>query len=115
MQASQCIFDHHLVFRTAQEKADAGPIVRVSQLVIDGRQIEIYLADESGIERHGFELDDHEASQLEVVEEQVHEEVLVGCYYPYLAANKRKPIAKLEHEALDVINEGLLDLAFTIQ
>ena len=82
------------------------------QQIVGCREVEIQLADEGRIERHGLQFDDDVAAKLEVVEEQVDVEVLVADLEQHLPAHEREAGAQLQEEALNVIDQRLLDLAF---
>src|SRR5690606_11005954 len=70
-----------------------------------------HLADEAGLERRGLELDDDVAAQLQVIEQQVDVEVVVAELEVHLPAHEGEAAAEFEQEALDVVDQGLLDLA----
>lgn len=108
---TQRVLDDDAVLLAAQQQADRGLVVRVPHEVVDGGQVQVDLADELGLERHGLEFDDHEAAQLEVVEEQVEGEGLVADLERDLAPDERETGPELEEELLDVVDERLLDLA----
>jgi hypothetical protein len=83
----------------------------VAEQIVGRRQVEVELADERRIERDRLELDDDEAAKLQVIEEEVEVEVLFANLQVDPAADEREAGAQLEEEPLDVVDEGLLDLA----
>lgn len=54
---------------------------------------------------HGLQLHDDEATQLEVIEEQIDPEILVSDFERDLTADEREAGAQLEEELLDVPDE----------
>jgi hypothetical protein len=89
----------------------AWSVVRVSHLRVHRRKIEVHLPCELRAERHGLEVDDHEAAKLEVVEKEVYVEVLVGDLDVDLAPDESEAYAELHQKPLDVVYEPLLELA----
>ncbi len=81
------------------------------QQVIDHGQVEVELTDEGRLERHGLQLDDDEAPQLQVIEEQVDPEVLVADLERDLATDEREAGSQLQQEPLDVRDQRVLDVA----
>lgn len=53
-------------------------VLIVSDQLVDGGDVEVHLAGELCLERSDLEIDDHEASSLMVVEEEVQHELLAA-------------------------------------
>src|SRR5689334_11047555 len=82
----------------------------MAQKVIYSREVDVDPADECGVEGDRFQLDDDVAAQLEVVEKKI-EVVVAACELEMdLPADEREAAAELEQEALNLIDQGLLDL-----
>ena len=73
------------------------------QKVVDSGEIEIHLAGVLRLERAHFEIDDHEASKLEVVEQQVDLKIFAADFNWILAA--------YESEANSELNKKLASCA----
>ena len=84
----------------------------MSEQIVRGREVQVELAHERRVEGYSLELDNHVSAELQVVEEQVDVEVMPADLEQYLAAHERTAGSELEQEALDLVNERLLDLAF---
>src|SRR5262245_22547314 len=82
----------------------------MTQEIVDSREVDVDPADESRIEGYRFQLNDYVAAQLEVIEKQVEVVVAARKLEVDLPADEREAAAELEQEALEVIDQGLLDL-----
>lgn len=111
VEITQGVLDDELVVRAAEQEADRRLVIGVAEEIVGRREVEVELADERGIERDRLELDDDEAAKLQVIEEEVEVKVLVADLEVDLAADEGEAGAELEHEALEVVDERLLDLA----
>ena len=92
-----------------------GASVVGGELVVDGVHVEVELARVLGIELTDLQLDDHEAALGVVVEEQVGGEVAVADRERELAPVEGEALAERGHEALDVGQQGELEIALTAQ
>lgn len=72
-QATQSVLDYDLVLRATEQEPDGGLVVRVPKEVVSRRKVQIELSDERRLEGDGLELDDNEASEHKVIEEQVED------------------------------------------
>lgn len=61
-------------------RADTRLVSRVLERVIDSREVEVHLAGVFGFEGTGLEVDDDEAAECQVVEEEINEEVLASYF-----------------------------------
>ena len=77
-EVAQRVFGDRFVTCFAEDQADRRPVILVAHLFINGRQVEIHLARELGLERLDLQIDHDEAPQLQVVEQQVEEILLAG-------------------------------------
>jgi hypothetical protein len=77
----------------AENNPDRGLIVSVTELIIDGEEVEIHLAGELGLEVFHLEFKNDEAAQPQVIEEQAHVVVLSTDFQRILAPYKREPLA----------------------
>jgi hypothetical protein len=71
------------------------------------------LSHEGGVKRRSLQFDDDVAAQIDVVKEQVDVEVAAGKFKVHLPPDERKTAAQFDQEALDVVDQRLLDLALT--
>ena len=81
------------------------------ELVIDGREIEIHLPGEFGLEVLDLEFDHHETAQPQMIEEKIEIVVLVGDLEMILAADEREALAKLEDQCAQMLDQSLLQVA----
>ena len=74
LDVAQAVFSENAVLGLTEDQADGGGVLPVAQQVIDGGAVEVHLAGILGLEVALLELDHYEATELEVVEEQVEVE-----------------------------------------
>ena len=91
-----------ILFRNLKQSATAGLIAFVPEQFVHGSQVKVHLAGVFGLERPDLELDHHEATQSQVVEQQVQVVVLPADLHVVLAPHQREAHAKLEEEISDV-------------
>jgi len=111
-QVTQRILDDDAVLRLAEQEPDARRIVAMAHLVVDGGEVEGHLPGELGLEGHRLQVDHHVAAELQVVEEEIDVEVLAPDVEVNLPADEGEAYTELEEKLLDVVDEGLLHLAF---
>jgi hypothetical protein len=63
----------------------------VLHAVVHGIQIKIHLAGIFRLERADLQINDDEASQLEMVEQQVYVEIVVADFHVNLTTNENPP------------------------
>src|SRR5437667_12330321 len=93
---SKGVFRNDPILRLAKNEANARLVIRMAEHVIDGGEVEVHLAGVLRLERRHLEINDHEASKLEVVEKQIEVEVLSADVERYLATHKGEPYAELD-------------------
>ena len=69
---------HGAVVACAKDQADVLAVVASTQLLVDGVEVHTHLAGELRLELADLEVDDNEAAQAVVVEEQVEKELLAA-------------------------------------
>jgi len=84
----------------------------MTKQIIDGGKIEVHLAGVLRLERAALEVEDNEASKLQVIEEQVDSVFLLGHFERHLSANEREADSQLKEELLDVANKPGLYVSF---
>src|SRR5882672_4416938 len=93
----ESVFRNDPILRLAENEANAWLVIRMAKHVIDGGEVEVHLAGVLRLERRHLEIDDHEASKLEVVEKQIELEVLSAENQGgYLATEKSESYAELD-------------------
>src|SRR5579863_3923852 len=80
------------------------------ELGIDGGQVEVHLPGVLGLELAGLELDDDEAAEPQMEEEQVDVEVIAPNFEVHLAAHEREADAELEEKVAHVLEQPLLEV-----
>jgi hypothetical protein len=68
-QITERILDDDRVLRPTEQQSDRRLVVGVTQQIIYSREIHVELSDEPRLERHGLQLDDHVATELQVIKE----------------------------------------------
>src|SRR5262249_37349098 len=92
----------------AQDQADAAAVAGVAEQVVHRGQVKVHLAGVLRLERAALEVNDHEAAQAEVVEQQVQGKVLTADFQVILLADKRAPDTQLQEELAEVLDQPLL-------
>src|SRR5262245_30143301 len=90
----------------AQDDADGRLVVGMAQLIVDGGQIEVHLAGKFRLEVLDLQLDDDEAPEPQVIEQQVEIIVLAADVEVILAADEGEALAELEDEGAQMLNEA---------
>ena len=88
-----------------------GWVACVLQRVIHRRQVKVHFARILGFELSALQVNYHETSQLQVVEEQIDPVVLPSDVERILPADKCKPNAQLNEKLLNVPNQAGLDFS----
>ena len=73
-------------------------------LRVYGRKVELHFARVLRFEVGGFEFNDHEATQFQMVEQRVEEEVLAFHFQRVLTAHERKADAQFEQKIADMLH-----------
>ena len=73
--------------------------------VVRGGHVHTELAQVAGIEIADLEFDHHEASQLQVIEQQIRVEVGVADFEVELLSDECEPLTEFEKEPFDVIDQ----------
>ena len=77
-------------------------------------QVEVHLPGVGVGERSDLQVDDHEASQAAVKEQQVHPVPLAADAQPPLPAQEAEVVSQLQEEGLQVADERLLQVALGV-
>ena len=96
--------------RLAQQHSDGCLIARSRELLVDGIDVEVELADVLWLKAADLQLDYDPAPCGVVVEEQVEEEVAIPDTDQALAAGVEEPLAEADHELLDLADQRSLDV-----
>lgn len=84
------VFNDNLGLRFAENQPDAWLVAGVLERVIDRRQVEVHLACVLRSELAALQVDDHEASKFEVIEEKIEPIVLALNLNWILASDERE-------------------------
>ncbi len=103
LDVAQAVFGEDAVFGLTEDQADGGGVLRVSQqVIIDGGAVEVHLAGMLGLEVALHQLDHHEATKLQVVEEQIEVEFSVADFEPVLTAGEGEAAPQFGQELFQV-------------
>lgn len=89
------VFDNQLLFRFAENQADAGLVGGVLEKIVYRREVEVHFAGVLRFERAALKVDHDEAAKLEVVEEKVQLVAFTRNVKRVLAADKGKADTQL--------------------
>ena len=87
-------------------------VVRLHNVVLEIRQIEIHLRHIVIFQTDRFQVDEHVALQNAIVENKVAEVVFVIDKYAFLACLEAKACAQFEYKFLKVVDKSLLKFVF---
>src|SRR5271166_527052 len=82
------LFKHALT----QDDPNARPVIWMTELFVDRRQIKIHFARKLRFELLDFQIDHHEAAQTQVVEQQVEIKIWSPTSRRYWLPTKAKPL-----------------------
>ena len=99
---SKGVFGHEAVLVLAEDQADGRLVGRVAQPVVHHVAVEVHLAGVLGLEGAFLQVDDHEAAQAQVVEQQVDVEVLLADVEVILPPDEGEALAEFQQELLQV-------------
>jgi hypothetical protein len=105
VDAAQGVLSDDAVAFLAENEADRGSVGGMAKFVIQDVEVEVHFAGVLGLEVFGFEVDDDEAAEVEVVEKEVDGEVFAGYVDAILAADEGEALAELEKEFFDMVEE----------
>ena len=100
------------IFLGAENEADGGVVALDFEEVFVEADIAVHLADVLVGELADFEVDEDEAFQEVVVEDEVHEEFIILEDDALLAGDEGESASHFEKEGLEVVHDGLLEFGF---
>jgi hypothetical protein len=106
------VLRHDAILGFAEDEADARTVIGMAQDIVNGGQVEVHFPGVLGLEARHLEIDDAEASKLQVVEEQVELEIFSPDFERNLAAHKGEADSQFDQELAEVHQEALLQVAF---
>ena len=113
-QRVEGVMDDGLILLGAEDDADGRVLVGVRPVLLGIGEIEMHLARVGVGELAEFPVNDDQASEPSVVEQQVDPIPLVADAEPALAADEREVAAELQQEGLQVLDQGFLQLALGV-
>ena len=93
------------VLRFAENETDTRLIVGMAQHVIDSREVEVHLARVLRFELAHLQIDHDEASELQVVKEQIELEILSSDFKRNLAPDEGEADAQLDEKLAQMCEE----------
>lgn len=111
VDVAQGIFGQDAVLGLAEDEAEGGRVVLAPELVVHHGAVKVHLAGILGFEITLFQIHDNEATQVQVVEEQVEVELTVTDVEPVLAAYEGEATPEFQEELLQVGEQACLQLA----
>ncbi len=100
------------IFLGAEDEADGGVVAFDFEEVSVEADIAVHLADVLVGELADFEVDEDEAFQEVIVEDEVHEEFIILEDDALLAGDEGESASHFEKEGLEVVHDGLLEFGF---
>lgn len=80
--------------------------------IIDGREIVVHFPGILGRELSHLQVNDNEASELQMIEQQIEVIVFVSDGQRHLSSDKGEPGSEFQQELLDVIDQSAFQLPF---
>ena len=113
--AEHGVADEGVVLVGAEDDAEGGVVVRAAFEVIEQADIHVHLADVGVGELAGFEIEQDEAFQEVVVEDEIHIEMARLGADADLAADEGEAFAEFHEEIPQAEREGIFQRAFAIR
>ena len=113
-QRVQGVMDEGVVLLGAEDQADGRVLVGLGPVLLGVTQVDVHLAGVGVGELAGLDVNDDQATESAVVEEQVDPVPVVADAEPLLPAQEGEVAAEFQEEALEVQDQGLLELALGI-
>jgi len=113
-EAFERVFCDGGVFLRAEEEADRRVLIGIGPVLARVVQIHVHLPGVGVGEFAHLEVDDDEAAQAAVEEEQVHAIPLVADPQPALAGDEAEFVAEFAKELLQMLDERFLEIALGI-
>ena len=107
------VLDGLLLLPGAQDDRDRG--FRLALVPVEPAQVEVDLSGVGGFEAPDLQLDDHQAAQTAMIEEQVDVVVVAIDHDPLLALDKGEAAAQREQELLDLAEERRLQVLLAVR
>src|ERR1035437_2783225 len=107
----ESVFGNDSILRFAEDKTDAWLVVRMTKEVIDSGEVEVHLPGILGFKPAHFEIDDNEASELQVVEEQIDLEILSSNLERHLTSDEGKSHAEFDEKLAQVRKKPMFEVA----
>ena len=92
------VLHQHTILAPAEQDTERRPVVRVTQQIVDGGEVEIELPGVLRLKGGELEVDDHVAAQAYMVKEEIEVEILAANLQVVLAAEEGEADAEFEHE-----------------
>src|ERR1035437_4301932 len=105
------VLRHNSALRFAQDEANTRLVVGMAKHVIDGGEVEVHLAGILRLKCAHPQVDNDEASELQVVEEQVKPEILSSNIKRHLAPDEGETHAEFDEELAQVREKSLFEIA----
>jgi len=112
VDVAQRVFGEDAVLGLAEDETDGRRVVLEAEEVVDGGAVEVHLSGILGFEVALLEIDDDEAAEVEVIEEEVEVELAVADFEAVLAADKGKAATEFEEEFFEMPEESGFEFAF---
>ena len=110
--AEDGVADDGVVFVGTEDDAEGGVVVWGALEVVEEADLHVHLADVSVGELLGFEINEDEALQQVVVEDQIDVEVAGFRADAELASDEGEAFAQLHEEVAQTSDEGIFEFAF---
>ena len=100
------------IFFGAEDEADGGVVALDFEEVFVEADIAVHLADVLVGELADFQIDEDEAFQEVVIEDEIDEEFVILEDDPLLPGDEGEAASHFEKEGLEVVHDGLLEFGF---
>jgi len=110
--AAQGIFGDEAFLVLAKDETDAGLVIGMALLIVDHVEVEIHFGRVFRFECAAFQINDDEAAELQVIEEEVQIEIVITEFEVDLTTNEGEAGAELDEEFAQVLDQSEFQVAF---
>ena len=108
-------FDHFVVLGFAEQDADGGILVRLSDVAVEEFEVKIHLAEVLRLEVLDFQVKGDEALQFTMIKDEVNGVIVHADLEAHFFFKEDEVASEFEQEPAHVGDEGFLEFKFTVQ
>ncbi len=107
----KCDLDHRVVLVRAEHDAYGWRLVLLPLVSVEVIDVHLHLTEILMRQLRELEIDQHEASEQAVVEDQVHVEVIATKGDALLPSHETEAFSEFQHEGFESVDDGLFEIS----